>query len=550
MRRYLLIPVACLGLYQPLHAKPDAASLERGKAVYQSCIACHGPDGKGVKAGTLQMAPTLHGSYYLQSKKGYKALTALLLKGVLKENAKYVQAMLSLEGALNDQQVADVITYITTEFKGTPQVATPAQIASYRKELASVTSPYKRRDLTAMQMLENVPKLLSNVTYKLYDGKFEELPNFNQLTPVREGSFENDVISLKPFSDIKKPFALEIEADLSIEKEGPYRFFLTSDDGSALAINGETVVGNDGIHPEVTANLTEDLAEGEHTLKLLYFDAGGQRKLALGVQSSKLAAHLPVYVTDSKPSAQKKKASNYDPIILAPATADAAMVQRTYFSDVGKKLPRAFAIALPGDQSVIWSAETLNVEAIGKGGFLNAAKHWNGRGSASEWIAEKKSGIFGGMAIQNLDSLDSSWLEIPTQSILHERDKAQPEKSITYSHLHPDAQFLGYSVDGKDFPTFRYTYKDALITDSFGVVGDSKSPSIKRTITFDRKLPDNTYFRVSTKPVAPMEAPNIYGTESDITLIIEGAKILNRPKGDAIAKVDGSTPLIIEYIWK
>ncbi len=550
MRRHLFIPLACLGLVPALNAKPDDAAIERGKAVYQSCIACHGPDGKGVKAGTLEMAPTLHGSYYLKSEKGYKALTALLLKGILKEDQKYVQAMLSLEAALDDQQIADLIAYVTSEFGGVPQAASAKTVAAHRASLKNVTSPYKRRNLTEMQMAENAPKLLSNTSYKLYRGKFEELPNFSQLTPIREGKFANDIISLKPFESFKEPFGLVVEADLTIPRDGSFRFRLTSDDGSALAINGETVVGNDGIHAEKTATLSEDLSEGHHTLKLLYFDAGGNRKLALGVNGPGLAGSIPIYLTDAKPAGKKEKSSNYDPIVLKPASPDAAMVQRTYFSDAGKNLPRAFAIALPGDQSVIWSAETLNVEALGKGGYLDASPHWNGRGSASKWIAEKKTGIFGGMALQTLATLDASWNELPTDSIAFAKDEPEPKEILTYSHLHPDFQFLGYSVDAKDFPTFRYEYKGSVITDSFGVAGDLKSPHIRRTVTFEKALPEDTFFRVSSEPVTPKEQANTFGTKSAITLVVEGGEVSNRPAGDALARIDGSQPLIIDYIWK
>ena len=43
-------------------------------------------------------------------------------------------------------------------------------------------------------------------------------------------------------------FALRFEGALSIDAEGEYTFWLKSDDGSRLTIDGKVVVDNDGIH--------------------------------------------------------------------------------------------------------------------------------------------------------------------------------------------------------------------------------------------------------------------------------------------------------------
>ena len=108
----LAIPLAI-----PLAAQEDKI-LELGRLTYQSCVACHGTDGKGIKAGDLLMAPSLHDSAFVKENHP-EELTAIILKGIIKAYNKYIQAMLALELALNDEQIAALIAYVTKEFGGT-----------------------------------------------------------------------------------------------------------------------------------------------------------------------------------------------------------------------------------------------------------------------------------------------------------------------------------------------------------------------------------------------------------------------------------------------
>lgn len=94
---------------------------ERGRDVYLGlCFACHLPDGKGV-AGVF---PPLAASDYLMADRARAAHTVLKgLIGPIKVNGvAYNSAMPPLETTLTEQQVADVLTYVTGEWgnQGTP----------------------------------------------------------------------------------------------------------------------------------------------------------------------------------------------------------------------------------------------------------------------------------------------------------------------------------------------------------------------------------------------------------------------------------------------
>ena len=77
------------------------------------------------------------------------------------------------------------------------------------------------------------------------------------------------------------PCAAIFSGYLKIEKESLYTFFVVSDDGAKLYLDGELVVDNDGIHG-MSENWGQlDLKPGLHHLWLSYFNAGGAMGLNL-----------------------------------------------------------------------------------------------------------------------------------------------------------------------------------------------------------------------------------------------------------------------------
>ena len=76
-------------------------------------------------------------------------------------------------------------------------------------------------------------------------------------------------------------FAARYTGALVVEKAGRYTLYLTSDDGSALYLDGARVIDNDGLHGNVTREVTLDLEAGLHQLEVLYFERGGAQTLEL-----------------------------------------------------------------------------------------------------------------------------------------------------------------------------------------------------------------------------------------------------------------------------
>lgn len=70
-------------------------------------------------------------------------------------------------------------------------------------------------------------------------------------------------------------FALRFTGSLLVPKAGQYRFYITSDDGSRIYIDGKLVLNHDGLHGMSEKNATTNLTAGSHDLIITYFDNGG-----------------------------------------------------------------------------------------------------------------------------------------------------------------------------------------------------------------------------------------------------------------------------------
>ena len=80
-------------------------------------------------------------------------------------------------------------------------------------------------------------------------------------------------------------FGLIFTGFIKIPTEGVYNFSITSNDGSRLYIANQLVVDNDGWHGSIEKSGQAALKDGFHPLRLLYFQAGGEKMLKIFIKS-------------------------------------------------------------------------------------------------------------------------------------------------------------------------------------------------------------------------------------------------------------------------
>ena len=76
-------------------------------------------------------------------------------------------------------------------------------------------------------------------------------------------------------------FAARYTGSVEVAQAGRYTFYLTSDDGSALYVDGELVIDNDGLHGTMDRRVRLDLDAGTHEIEVRYFERDGEQSLRL-----------------------------------------------------------------------------------------------------------------------------------------------------------------------------------------------------------------------------------------------------------------------------
>jgi mono/diheme cytochrome c family protein len=116
-----------------------SAQDKTGKQLYeQYCLPCHQADGSGVP----QMNPPLQQTTYVNGDPA--RLINIILNG-LNDNIEingetYDNAMPPFASILNDKQVADVLTYIRSNFKNSSGPVTMSQVKSQRVKKINQTN--------------------------------------------------------------------------------------------------------------------------------------------------------------------------------------------------------------------------------------------------------------------------------------------------------------------------------------------------------------------------------------------------------------------------
>jgi hypothetical protein len=126
---------------------------------------------------------------------------------------------------------------------------------------------------------------LPNITYQVYEGKWEKLPNFNSLAPVKKGTCDKIDVSL---SEREDNFGIVFLGNLNVDKTQNYVMQLSSDDGCRVIIDGEVIAEHDGIHAASIQEKVINIKKGIHDFKIEYFEASGGQSLEVKFEPSVL----------------------------------------------------------------------------------------------------------------------------------------------------------------------------------------------------------------------------------------------------------------------
>ena len=114
----------------------------------------------------------------------------------------------------------------------------------------------------------------NGIHYSYFEGMdWKFLPVFENLGPIKKGTVYE--FRIGDINQRSGQFGIRYTASLKIERPGEYRFYLNSDDGSKLYIDGNLVVDNDGGHGTIERMGSVSLDKGMYPITVDYHNQGG-----------------------------------------------------------------------------------------------------------------------------------------------------------------------------------------------------------------------------------------------------------------------------------
>ncbi len=124
-------------------------------------------------------------------------------------------------------------------------------------------------------------KVPPNMSFAYFEGGWDDVPDFAAIKPIATGTVSGFDLGV---GKRQNNFGMRFTGFLQIEKPGQYQFWIGSDDGSRLLIDGKEVVKNGGVHPHSEKEGRVSLDVGPHEIVVDYFQGGGEWTLTLDMQ--------------------------------------------------------------------------------------------------------------------------------------------------------------------------------------------------------------------------------------------------------------------------
>jgi hypothetical protein len=175
------------------------------------------------------------------------------------------------------------------------------------------------------------------------------------------------------------------------------------------------------------------------------------------------------------PGARAPIGASAMPLELVPD--DRPVIYRNFIENAG---PRAIGVGYPEADNIAWDAEALRLALVWRGAFIDASRHWSGRGEG--WQPPLGDGVFApdaSPAVEVLPAIESPW-------------PAQPARSR-------GARFKGYSLDAAGRPTFAWSLGGMAVRETVTpvVAPRQTSPAKSADATHVRRV-----IRLAGKPAA------------------------------------------------
>ncbi|MDF9795697.1 hypothetical protein OKW21_000960 [Catalinimonas alkaloidigena] len=346
---------------------------------------------------------------------------------------------------------------------------------------------------------------LSDLNFSLYEGEFEEKPNFDAVEPTLEGE-SAALTSNLPFDSDQ--VLIRYQGNLNADKAGDYTFNLLMSGGmGSLSIGGEEVISEARNNGSATVNLKA----GSTPFELTYYKYVSWMDPSLGLTVSGSA--LRETIISDEDDFQRSNAANP---ILKEAEVNTTLRSFMRLPD-NEIVVHAISVGSPEQIHYTYDLDHGTIVQVWRGRFLDATPMWNSRGNGTsrplgsvQYLSEPE------MTVSTMSSANASWNNDTTQY--------RPK---------------GYIMDQDNRPTFRYLMNGVMVNDEIRATEGGKG--IRRELSIE-KPSDNLYVRLA-------EGNSILAMENGMYAVDDKAYYL-KLEGDGntkptVREVNGKQQLIM-----
>ena len=327
------------------------------------------------------------------------------------------------------------------------------------------------RNIGYQLLASRKPLTLENLTYKVFSDKWDS-KTYEKLS--HEG---NGTILTQEVTRGMREFHLFYEGDIEATEAGDY-IFTTIYQGNvfSLDVDGKNVINTGESSSQENHSGTVSLSQGKHKFKL-HYSRFPWRQPALGLRVEKAGIRpYDLHALSSLPEPEPK------PYISVTPDMQPEMV-RSFIQLDGETAKRTHCISVGSPQGWNYTVDLSRGALLQawRGQFANVTEMWYERGEPQLLFpAGLTVPVSGKSSLAVLENATSAW-----------RDSS-------------DVNFLGYKLDSKGIPAFRYAIGSATVSDKLV----SGSSGITRS------------FQVEGTPKGNLYA--LLGSGKDIVLIEKG----------------------------
>ena len=127
---------------------PPVIETDPEKLFAANCAACHQAEGQGL-AG--QFPPLAGSSWVTQDPETPVRIVLLGLQGPIEVEGQTYNGIMPPQGHLNDEQIANLVTYVRSNFGNDASPVEPSVVASIRSELSGRNNSWSAEELSALR---------------------------------------------------------------------------------------------------------------------------------------------------------------------------------------------------------------------------------------------------------------------------------------------------------------------------------------------------------------------------------------------------------------